>query len=113
MGCGGDRDRGKRPLMGKIANEDSDVLVITSDNPRTEDPLTIIEDIKGGIAQGDPLVEPDRRTAIFKAVELLEPGDMLIIAGKGHEKTQQYKDHKIDFDDRVVAREALAARGHC
>ncbi len=110
MGCGGDRDRGKRPKMGKVAMEYSDFSIVTSDNPRTEDPLAIIEDIKGGLASANYLVEPDRREAIFKAVEMCEPGDILIIAGKGHETYQEFADHRNDFDDRTVAREAIAAR---
>lgn len=110
MGCGGDRDRGKRPMMGKVAGEHCDLTIITSDNPRSEDPLAIIEDIKGGIAGGDYLVEPDRRAAIFEAVKLCRPGDMLIIAGKGHETYQEFADRRLEFDDRVVAREAIRAR---
>ena len=110
MGCGGDRDRGKRPMMGKVASEYADLTIITSDNPRSEDPLRIIEDIKGGIGGGDYRVEPDRRAAILTAVKLCRPGDMLIIAGKGHETYQEFADHRVDFDDRVVAREAIRAR---
>lgn len=111
MGCGGDRDRGKRPIMGKIASENSDLTVVTSDNPRSEDPLAIIEDIRGGIQKDNYTVEVDRRAAIFKAVGMCEPGDMVVIAGKGHETYQEFADRRIDFDDREVAREAMAARG--
>ncbi len=111
MGCGGDRDRGKRPMMGKVATELADVTIVTSDNPRSEDPLAIIDDIRGGIGEGCYEVEPDRRTAIFRAIEMCRPGDMALIAGKGHETYQQFADHRIDFDDRLVAREAIHARG--
>jgi UDP-N-acetylmuramoyl-L-alanyl-D-glutamate--2,6-diaminopimelate ligase len=110
FGCGGDRDRGKRPLMGKVASDHADFTYVTSDNPRTEDPQAIIEDIRGGIAGGAYCVEPDRRKAIFEAVAACEPGDMLIVAGKGHETYQEFADHRVDFDDRQVAREAIAAR---
>lgn len=110
MGCGGDRDRGKRPKMGKVSADLADITIVTSDNPRSEDPLAIIEDIKGGLAGGTYEVVPDRREAIFRAVELAEPGDMVVIAGKGHETYQEFADHRIDFDDRIVAREAIEAR---
>ena len=111
MGCGGDRDRGKRPMMGKVATENADLTIITSDNSRSEDPLAIIEDIKGGIIGGDYVVEPDRRQAIAKAIEMCLPGDMVLIAGKGHETYQEFADRRIDFDDRVVAREAIRGKG--
>lgn len=112
MGCGGDRDRGKRPKMGKVAADLADITIVTSDNPRSEDPLAIIEDIKGGLTGGEYQVVPDRREAIFRAVELAGPGDIVIIAGKGHETYQEFADHRIDFDDRIVAREAMEAREH-
>ena len=106
FGCGGDRDRGKRPLMGAVVRELADVGVVTSDNPRSEDPLAIIADIVAGT--GDALeVEPDRRSAIGRAIELAEPGDVVVIAGKGHEQGQQFRDRTLPFDDRQVAREAL------
>jgi len=110
FGCGGDRDRGKRPLMGKVASDHADFTFITSDNPRSEDPLAIIEDIRGGMTTDAYCVEPDRRKAIFQAVAACQPGDMLILAGKGHETYQEFADHRIEFDDRQVAREAIAAR---
>ena len=110
FGCGGDRDRGKRPLMGRIASELADVALITSDNPRSEDPLAIIEEILAG---ADPAadVEPDRRTAIARAVELAEDGDVVVIAGKGHEQGQEFRDRTLPFDDRTVAQEALRRLG--
>jgi UDP-N-acetylmuramoyl-L-alanyl-D-glutamate--2,6-diaminopimelate ligase len=106
FGCGGDRDRSKRPLMGSIAADGADVAIVTSDNPRSEDPLAIIDEIVTGA--GSALeVEPDRRAAIERAVEEAEPGDVVVIAGKGHEQGQEFRDRKIPFDDREVAREAL------
>jgi len=110
MGCGGDRDRGKRPMMGKIATDICDLTFITSDNPRTEKPTAIIEDIVGGITGGRYVVEPDRHAAIVQAIGECEAGDILVIAGKGHETYQEFADHRIDFDDRQVAREALRAQ---
>ena len=108
FGAGGDRDRGKRPLMGKIARDLADVVIVTSDNPRSEDPLAIIQDVLQG-AGTDVEVDPDRRTAIARAIELAEPGDVVVIAGKGHEQGQEVAGEKLPFDDRVVAREALRA----
>ena len=105
FGCGGDRDRGKRPVMGRIAAEQADVAIVTSDNPRSEDPLAIVDEIVGG--RSDLEVEPDRRAAIGLAIGLAEPGDVVVIAGKGHEQGQEFRDRKIPFDDREVAREAL------
>jgi UDP-N-acetylmuramoyl-L-alanyl-D-glutamate--2,6-diaminopimelate ligase len=117
FGCGGDRDRTKRPLMGMVAARLSDVVVITSDNPRSEDPARIIEEIKRGIPAGGqggraPQVDAivDRREAIERAVDTAEPGDVLLIAGKGHEKYQQIGDRVLPFDDAEVAREALRRR---
>jgi UDP-N-acetylmuramoyl-L-alanyl-D-glutamate--2,6-diaminopimelate ligase len=117
FGCGGDRDRTKRPLMGAVAGRLSDLIVITSDNPRSEDPDRIIEEIQRGItpdtrrdsAQG-LLSIADRRAAIAKAIELARPGDLVLVAGKGHEKYQVIGDDLVPFDDAVVAREALARR---
>jgi UDP-N-acetylmuramoyl-L-alanyl-D-glutamate--2,6-diaminopimelate ligase len=106
FGCGGDRDRGKRPVMGRIAAEAADVAIVTSDNPRSEDPLAIIEEIVAGAGSGVE-VEPDRRTAIERAVEAAEAGDVVVVAGKGHEQGQEFRDRKVPFDDREVAREAL------
>jgi UDP-N-acetylmuramoyl-L-alanyl-D-glutamate--2,6-diaminopimelate ligase len=110
FGCGGDRDRGKRPEMGRIAAELSDVPIVTSDNPRSEDPLAIIGEILAGMGP-EPDVEPDRRAAIAKAVGLAREGDVVVIAGKGHEQGQEFADRKLPFDDREVAREALRRLG--
>lgn len=108
MGCGGDRDRGKRPMMGKTAEGHSDVLVVTSDNPRSEDPEAIIGDILGGLDRpGSAIVEKDRRVAIQSACGLAEDGDVVMILGKGHETGQAFADHTIPFDDRSVAAEIL------
>jgi UDP-N-acetylmuramoyl-L-alanyl-D-glutamate--2,6-diaminopimelate ligase len=106
FGCGGDRDRGKRPLMGRIASDLADVAIVTSDNPRSEDPGAIIGEILTGI-EGEAEVEPDRRAAIALAIDSAEEGDVVVIAGKGHEQGQQFADRTIPFDDREVAREAL------
>ncbi len=105
LGCGGDRDRGKRPLMGAAAVEGADVAVLTSDNPRSEDPLVILEQM----AQPDAVVEPDRRAAIAYAVGLAGPGDCVVVAGKGHERGQEVGGVVHPFDDRAVLREALQA----
>jgi UDP-N-acetylmuramoyl-L-alanyl-D-glutamate--2,6-diaminopimelate ligase len=110
FGCGGDRDRGKRPEMGRIASELADVAIVTSDNPRSEDPLAIIEEILAGVAE-DVRVEPDRRVAIAQAVEQAGEHDVVVIAGKGHEQGQEFADGKVPFDDREVAREALRRLG--
>jgi UDP-N-acetylmuramoyl-L-alanyl-D-glutamate--2,6-diaminopimelate ligase len=109
FGCGGDRDRGKRPLMGRIASDLADVAIVTSDNPRSEDPDAIIAEILTGA--GDAEVEPDRREAIARAVEAAGEGDVVVIAGKGHEQGQQFADRTIPFDDREVARDALRRLG--
>ena len=110
FGCGGDRDRGKRPQMGRIASELADVAIVTSDNPRSEEPEAIIMEIVAG-AGGDVEVEPDRATAIGHALELAGAGDVVVIAGKGHEQGQQFRDGTIPFDDREVARDALRRLG--
>ncbi len=109
FGCGGDRDRTKRPQMGAIAASLSDVLVVTSDNPRTEDPHRIIEDVLAGTSGSHSRVEieADRRKAIERALELAQKGDFVLIAGKGHETYQIFKDRTIHFDDREIVREAL------
>jgi UDP-N-acetylmuramoyl-L-alanyl-D-glutamate--2,6-diaminopimelate ligase len=109
FGCGGDRDRTKRAPMGRIAGEYSDLAIITSDNPRTEDPLTIIAEIETGLKDSvaEHLSISDRREAIHKAVELARPDDVVIIAGKGHETYQIIGSEKFHFDDREVAAEAL------
>ena len=109
FGCGGDRDRGKRPLMGRIASELADVAIVTSDNPRSEEPEAIIAEILAGA--GDAEVEPGRREAIARAIGEAAEGDVVVIAGKGHEQGQQFADRTIPFDDREVAREALRRLG--
>jgi UDP-N-acetylmuramoyl-L-alanyl-D-glutamate--2,6-diaminopimelate ligase len=108
FGCGGDRDAGKRPLMGRIASELADVAILTSDNPRSEDPAAIAEAVLAGM-EGEPEVELDRRAAITRAIELAEPGDVVVIAGKGNERGQEIAGRVIPFDDREVASEALRA----
>ncbi|MBW4647287.1 MAG: UDP-N-acetylmuramoyl-L-alanyl-D-glutamate--2,6-diaminopimelate ligase [Kastovskya adunca ATA6-11-RM4] len=111
FGCGGDRDRTKRPKMGKIAADLADVAVVTSDNPRTEEPEQILQDILVGIpATVEPMVIGDRATAIRTAILQAEPGDGILIAGKGHEDYQILGTEKIHFDDREQARDALQAR---
>jgi UDP-N-acetylmuramoyl-L-alanyl-D-glutamate--2,6-diaminopimelate ligase len=108
FGAGGDRDRGKRPLMGKVAVDYADVVVVTSDNPRSEEPLAIIEDILQGSGTNVE-IDPDRRSAIGRTIGLAEPGDVVVIAGKGHEQGQEVAGELLPFDDREVAREALRA----
>jgi UDP-N-acetylmuramoyl-L-alanyl-D-glutamate--2,6-diaminopimelate ligase len=110
VGAGGDRDRGKRPLMGKVASELADVVVVTSDNPRSEDPHSIIAEVLAG-AGGDAEVEPDRAAAIARALELAREGDVVLIAGKGAEQGQELADRVLPFDDREAAREALRMLG--
>ena len=110
FGCGGDRDTGKRPLMAAAAARHSDACVITSDNPRSEDPLTIIREIESGMRGMGHLSIPDRAEAISHAVKNALSGDIILIAGKGHETTQQFADRTIDFDDRKHAAKALRER---
>jgi UDP-N-acetylmuramoyl-L-alanyl-D-glutamate--2,6-diaminopimelate ligase len=114
FGCGGDRDRSKRPLMGMAAAEKSDFVVLTSDNPRSEDPLAIMNDALVGIRRSDTphIIEPDREKAIRRAIEQAGPGDVVLLAGKGHETYQVLKDKVIDFDDREVARRVLRGFGY-
>ena len=107
FGCGGDRDREKRPLMGRIASELADVAILTSDNPRGEDPGAIAEDVVAGVEADALEVVLDRREAIARAVELATAGDVVLIAGKGHEQGQEVTGRVLPFDDREVAREAL------
>ncbi|HEU4980479.1 MAG TPA: UDP-N-acetylmuramoyl-L-alanyl-D-glutamate--2,6-diaminopimelate ligase, partial [Solirubrobacterales bacterium] len=111
FGCGGDRDREKRPLMGRAGAELSDLAIVTSDNPRSEDPGAIIEEIRAGIRDephAEVVVEPDRRAAIALAFARAAAGDTVVIAGKGHEQGQEFADgRKVPFDDREVAREEL------
>jgi len=110
FGCGCDRDRGKRPLMGRIASSLADLTIVTSDNPRSEDPEAIIDEILAGVA-GEVEVEPDRAHAIAQAIERAQEGDVVVIAGKGHEQGQELADRTIPFDDREVARETLRRLG--
>jgi UDP-N-acetylmuramoyl-L-alanyl-D-glutamate--2,6-diaminopimelate ligase len=116
FGAGGDRDRTKRPLMGMVAARLSDVVVITSDNPRGEDPARIIEEVRRGAdaeirnSNASIVTEIDRREAILQAVRGAGPGDVVLIAGKGHEKYQEIGGRRFAFDDIEVAREALEAR---
>jgi len=106
FGAGGDRDRGKRPLMGRVAADNADVVIVTSDNPRSEDPLAIIQDVLQG-AGLDVEIDPDRRSAIGRAFSLAKSGDVVVIAGKGHEQGQDAAGVVTPFDDRDVARELL------
>ena len=110
FGAGGDRDREKRPVMGRIAAEHADVAIVTSDNPRSERPEAIIDEIVAG-GDGGLEVEPDRRRAIERALEEARPGDVVVIAGKGHEQGQEIAGRRLPFDDRDVAREALRRLG--
>jgi len=110
FGCGGDRDHEKRPQMGSIAVEHADQVVVTSDNPRSEDPMAIIDDVIDGVPsdyRGRITVEPDRHQAIALALAAAAPGDVVIIAGKGHETTQTFRSTVAPFDDRAVAQELL------
>jgi UDP-N-acetylmuramoyl-L-alanyl-D-glutamate--2,6-diaminopimelate ligase len=115
FGCGGDRDRGKRPQMGRISAELADVTIVTSDNPRSEEPAAIVAEILAGIgasAAGEVESIVDRRAAIERAVALAGDGDVVVIAGKGHEQGQEFADaRKVPFDDAQVARDALRSRG--
>jgi UDP-N-acetylmuramoyl-L-alanyl-D-glutamate--2,6-diaminopimelate ligase len=106
VGAGGDRDHGKRPMMGRLASQLADVAIVTSDNPRSEDPEAIVADIVSG-ADGEVEVELDRAAAIARAIELARPGDVVLIAGKGAEQGQEFADRTIPFDDREAAMEAL------
>ena len=111
FGCGGDRDQGKRPVMGRIAAQLADVAVVTSDNPRSEAPERIVRDILAGMDEGAGearrVIELDRRAAIRRAVDLAGEGDVLLVAGKGHEVDQIVGDEILPFDDRLVAQEVL------
>ena len=107
FGCGGDRDRGKRPMMGEIASRLADRVIVTSDNPRSEDPEAIVAEILAGAGPGAEH-EVDRRHAIAQAIESAQPGDVVVIAGKGHEQGQEFENgFKIPFDDVTVVREIL------
>jgi len=109
FGCGGDRDRAKRPMMGRAATSTADLTIITTDNPRTEDPLDIIAQIQTGAERGGGAyaIEPDRRAAIALAVREARPGDAVVIAGKGHEGWQELAGRRVELDDRVVVETAL------
>lgn len=120
FGCGGDRDRGKRPKMGRAAVEYSDVVVLTSDNPRTEDPMAILREVEVGVREAlahrshvQYRLVPDRREAIGVAIREAHRGDMVLIAGKGHEDYQIVGTKKFHFDDREVAREAIQQLQDC
>jgi UDP-N-acetylmuramoyl-L-alanyl-D-glutamate--2,6-diaminopimelate ligase len=109
LGCGGDRDRAKRPLMGAAIATGADVAVLTSDNPRSEDPAAILAEMVAGVpADHNPIVEPDRRAAIRLAVAQAGPDDAVVVAGRGHEPGQEIAGKVLPFDDRTVLREALA-----
>jgi UDP-N-acetylmuramoyl-L-alanyl-D-glutamate--2,6-diaminopimelate ligase len=114
FGCGGNRDRAKRPVMGSVAARLSDLAVVTSDNPRDEDPRTIAEEVLGGIPGGrdNPrvVVELDREVAIRRALDAARPGDVVVVAGKGHETYQETAGKRVPFDDAVEARRALSVR---
>ena len=114
FGCGGDRDKTKRPLMGEAAGRGSDFVVLTSDNPRSEDPLAIIADAKLGLEKTGTAfaVEPDRRKAIDLALHKAGPGDIVLLAGKGHEKTQTTREGVAPFDDVEVAVSLLHEMGY-
>ena len=114
FGCGGDRDNTKRPIMGKIGADYADIPIVTSDNPRSEDPDAIVAQVEAGVKKGlkpgqHHEVIVNRRDAIYRAVELAQTGDIILIAGKGHETYQILKDGTIHFDDREVARDAVKA----
>jgi UDP-N-acetylmuramoyl-L-alanyl-D-glutamate--2,6-diaminopimelate ligase len=116
FGCGGDRDRTKRPLMGAVASRLSDIVVITSDNPRSEDPLRIIEEIKRGVPPASDRDDRttfaivDRKDAIEFAIRKAHPGDLVLLAGKGHEKSQSIGSQELPFDEADIARKALERR---
>jgi UDP-N-acetylmuramoyl-L-alanyl-D-glutamate--2,6-diaminopimelate ligase len=112
FGCGGDRDRGKRPQMGRISSELAELTIVTSDNPRSERPEAIVSEILAGVAPDGAAVEAivDRRAAIARAICLAAPGDVVVIAGKGHEQGQEFAHgHRLPFDDAQVARRELQA----
>jgi UDP-N-acetylmuramoyl-L-alanyl-D-glutamate--2,6-diaminopimelate ligase len=115
FGCGGDRDRGKRPLMGSVVARLADVSIVTSDNPRSEDPMAIIGAILEGVSvvspEGPVEVLPDRAEAIATALQMAAPKDIVVVAGKGHETGQQFADRTVPFDDKTVVLEKLASLG--
>ena len=109
FGCGGDRDRLKRPIMAKIAGDNADFVILTSDNPRTEDPEVIIDEIEPGIAgSSTPYIRIcDRIEAIHRAIDMAEDGDVILLAGKGHEDYQEIKGVHYPFDEKVIVKEIL------
>jgi UDP-N-acetylmuramoyl-L-alanyl-D-glutamate--2,6-diaminopimelate ligase len=113
FGCGGEKDRTKRPVMGEVAGRLSDLTILSSDNPKSEDPLKIISDVVVGLQKthGKYMIEPDREKAIGLAIDEARAGDILLLAGKGHENYQILADRTLEFDDREVARRALRERG--
>ena len=113
FGAGGERDRSKRPLMGEAAGSLSDLVILTSDNPRSEDPLRIINDVVVGLQKVNAKyrIEPDRETALEMAIDEAQPGDIVLLAGKGHENSQILRDRTFEFDDREKAREVLRRKG--
>jgi UDP-N-acetylmuramoyl-L-alanyl-D-glutamate--2,6-diaminopimelate ligase len=108
FGCGGDRDRSKRPLMGRMVTKLADYAIITSDNPRSEDPLAIIKEVRRGIVGENYQVIPDRAEAIGESLSLARKGDIVLIAGKGHETYQIVQDKILHFDDREVVKKCLS-----
>ena len=110
FGCGGNRDRAKRPRMAAAVDALADHAIVTSDNPRSENPLAIIEDIKPGFRRLTPEIVPDRREAIFHAIAMAQPRDIVLLAGKGHETYQEFADRTIPFDDAAIAASALTSR---
>jgi UDP-N-acetylmuramoyl-L-alanyl-D-glutamate--2,6-diaminopimelate ligase len=111
FGCGGDRDRGKRPLMGRVAARDTELVIITEDNPRTESVEAILDDIAEGIGDVPHLRIVDRRAAIARAISIARPGDTILLAGKGHETYQIVGEEKRHFDEREVVAELTSGRG--
>ena len=103
FGCGGERDRGKRPLMGAVAEAGADLVLVTSDNPRGEPPRGVIADILSGMERQPALVEPDRRLAIRAGLAMAGPDDLVVLAGRGHETTQEVNGEQVPFADREVA----------
>ena len=112
FGCGGDRDKGKRPLMGEVAGRLADFVWVTSDNPRSEDPLAIIEDIKPGLLEADVIIEPERKKAIISVLNKAQAGDVVLLAGKGAEKYQEIEGEFIPFDEIDIAQQALKDLGY-
>jgi len=107
FGCGGNRDRGKRPVMGRIATELSDIAIITSDNPRWEEPIEIIREIESGISKDNYMIVPDRSMSLSIGTKMCKTGDILVVAGKGHEDYQEIQGKRYPFSDREVLKETL------